>query len=481
MKRLLAIAMTSAFILTGCASEPEFGKVSSAPLESQNMQAESGGVEENETEDDESWRAKLDHFLSLPKYTPSSSSQPQEPQAEKVKSEEERASVSEELNVEPTSPSQVLQSPRTFETVTFVDSAELCKIPELFLETDPPMPSKGFPISDNKVPYLGIVNVDVIFIDFSNAKADSTHSLDEYERAMQKAVQWSKFYSGGKMTYNIRMHKEWLRAPKEAQEYLVRASSEEYAKTDDWIRVADPHYDFSNTHFVYFIVPKKAHFELGADMYGSTLVSTDEGMLAVPVWTYYAEPDRIWDHLIHEIMHDQGIGGHGPANGSSFGVMMGQWYGSKSLTSWETFLLGWLRNEDVVCIDARDGIDSVSVRLNSLDKLGAAPGIKSLIIRTSETEATIVEYRTDGMFSDIPKRLHGVTVYNLDVAKKWHRCDSCGPQEYEDRKNWWNYVRRPNSFDGSGNNNVNFGNGVIPTTSGFFIEVSDESLISIHK
>lgn len=366
-----------------------------------------------------------------------------------------------------------------YDTVSFVDSIEQCKIPELFLETDPPMPSKGFPLSGNRVPYQGTVNIDVIFVDFSNATSKGSPKIAEYESALKKATEWSKFYSGGKMIYNIRMHKEWLRAPKEAQEYPVRSHFEEYAKTQDWIDVADPYYDFSETDFVYFIVPKKAHFDLGADMYGPSKANTDEGVLSVPVWTYFAVPELTWQHLVHEILHDQGVGGHGPANGSAYGIMMGQWGGSSSLISWNTFLMGWTRDEDIVCIDARGGFDDASVRLESLDRLGASPGIKSIIIRTSSTAATIIEYRTDGRFSPIDKSLHGVTVYNINVAKRWHRCDSCGPQYIEDSKNWWNYIRIPNSNNPRHNNNFNFRDGIIPGTVGMTIEVVDDNLILI--
>ena len=50
MKRLLAIAASAVLILTGCASEPEFGEVSSAIQDSQDMQAEESQSPEPEPE-----------------------------------------------------------------------------------------------------------------------------------------------------------------------------------------------------------------------------------------------------------------------------------------------------------------------------------------------------------------------------------------------------------------------------------------------
>lgn len=50
MKKLLAIAVSSLLILTGCASEPEFGEVSSAIQDSQEMQVEVDKPEQSEIE-----------------------------------------------------------------------------------------------------------------------------------------------------------------------------------------------------------------------------------------------------------------------------------------------------------------------------------------------------------------------------------------------------------------------------------------------
>ena len=50
MKRLIAIAISAALILAGCASEPEFGEVSSAIQDSQEMQVEVDQFEQSEVE-----------------------------------------------------------------------------------------------------------------------------------------------------------------------------------------------------------------------------------------------------------------------------------------------------------------------------------------------------------------------------------------------------------------------------------------------
>lgn len=360
---------------------------------------------------------------------------------------------------------------------TFVDNLEACKVPE---QTWTGPHAKGFPIRNNDVPYQGTVNVAVVFIDFSNATSEGTSPISEYQQQFKKAIDWSKFYSGGKMTYNIMLHPEWFRAPKEAQEYPIRKANVESAAIQDWVSVADDYYDFSKAHFIYFVVPEKAHFELGADMYGVGKAMTNDGPIERRVFTYYAEPKLIWSHMIHEVLHDQGFIGHGPANGSAFGIMMNQWYNSKSVLSWPSFMAGWLDGQDIVCIDATDGLEETSVKLNSLDKLGAGGGVTSIIIRTGATTATVIEYRTDGPFSTLREEMHGVTLYNLDTAKPSFRCDSCGSQQLQDEKNWWNYIRLPGVSD-AGNNNFNFTNGVVPGTVGFKIKISSTNIVTVTE
>lgn len=426
-------------------------------------------------------RAKLDSWSLLSKErnqspaTDSSEVTTPLPSSRAVAVESESPTVQEEDLVE----TDVVVNPLTdIELTNFVDNVETCKVPE-HTWTGPH--AKGFPIRNNDVPYQGKVTIAVVFIDFSNATSEGTRPLSEYQKELNNSVEWSKFYSGGKMEYDIMLHPQWFRAPKEAQEYPVRKANVEHAAIQDWVSVADDYYDFSKSHFIYFIVPEKAHFELGADMYGLGKATTNDGPITRRVFTYYATPKLIWSHMVHEVLHDQGFIGHGPANGSAYGIMMGQWYNSQSVLSWPSFTAGWLDGQDIVCIDARDGIEEVSIRVNSLDKLGAAGGVKSIIIRTGDTTASVVEYRTDGPFSTLRKEMHGITVYNLDTSKPSNRCDSCGPQQHQDEKNWWNYIRIPGVFDGMGNNNFNFTSGTIPGTVGFKVKISNTNIITVSE
>jgi hypothetical protein len=361
-----------------------------------------------------------------------------------------------------------------YSSVTFVDDVAKCKISDPGNEWY----SKGFPIRGNEVPYLGQVNIAVVPIDFSNASGNTEPPLKDFKEMLDKTVQWSKFVSGGKMTYEIHMHDDWIRAPKAAEWYRcaqcphsgpeLQSRAESYRQL---IKASEQFYDYSKIDFIYFLIPESAVIDHGTQIYGR--------VGDIPTFAFYGKPSQVWDHVIHEILHDQGFIGHGPANGSDYGVMMNNGR-SKATLSWESFLAGWFDQEDIVCIDARDGVDDVIIKINSLDKLGASGGIKSVMIRTGNSTATVIEYRTDGPFSSLLPQQHGVTMYSLDVSKVSHRCDSCGSQEYEDRKNWWNYLRIPGTFDGRSNGNINFTKpGIIATISGVSIQLLDTNTVKL--
>lgn len=360
-----------------------------------------------------------------------------------------------------------------YNTVSFVDSVEKCKVPDVW--TGPA--SKGFPIRNNEVPYLGDVNVAVVPIDFSDAPGEKDFPISTYATELKSISKWADFYSSGKMQYNIITTDDWIRAPKNYSSYNCENCGSSVL-FNELVALSSSKIDYSNVHYVYFLVPKSAiNGHNGAFIYGAYRLN---GKI-VRVFTHGDTPGKIWSHVIHEVLHDQGFIGHGPANGSRYGIMMGQWGGSFSVLSWPSFMAGWYESDDILCADVTNKIiDNIYVRVESLDK--NLSGIKSVILRTGNTSAIVVEYRTDGPFSPLAKRYHGITAYKLDTSIKPNRCDSCGPQEYEDRKNWWNYYRLPNTFDPFDNSNIAFQQpGLVLDDSGIKIELIEDNLIKISQ
>ena len=294
---------------------------------------------------------------------------------------------------------------------------------------------RGFPAKGH-IPHSGEVKIALVPIDFGNAPGDPgiaerlvTHA--DYLR------DWSKTWSRGKMIYQVQTHKDWLRAPKGADWYqtpsakgrgVLKQSDQESLR--QIIDVADPHFDFKGIDFIAMIVPKEAVSTHAFAIYGIKTVSTNEGVEEFfaqgGLGALYDGGFEIGPLLIHEILHPQGFRGHGPANGSDYGIMQNQWGKTKAILSWEAFVAGWWQDSEYICIQAQTLSGTYKAKLSSLDTSNAA--VKSLIIRLSSEEAVVVEYRKD---------MNGeLTAYKLNVNRP-----SFSGDDIADEKNWWQYLR----------------------------------------
>jgi hypothetical protein len=344
-------------------------------------------------------------------------------------------------------------------------------------------------------PFVGTVNVAVIPLDFYNAPATPKMSIRNYKKSLKKAVAWSSFVSGGKMKYNFIMANKWIRAPKGAEYYTCPncgsppgtpvLQSREDALTEA-VTAADKYYDFSEIDYIYFLVPDNARLIHKSSIYGSVWASTpDDGSFLIPSFMYSVEPgERFWSHVVHEVLHDQGFSGHGPSNGSDYGIMMNQWAKSKSLIGWDAFIAGWYDEDDVLCLDSRSNKYNIRKYLHSLDRIGGRPGLKTIIIRTSETRAIVVEYRTAGKFSKLSVKQSGMTAYSVDVSKPNFRCDFCGENEQSvDIKNWWSYFRASTSYSNDrGKKDINHKKpGIMLRSDGVTVKLLKNNLVQISN
>jgi hypothetical protein len=355
--------------------------------------------------------------------------------------------------------------------------------------------SKGFPIQNNMTPYTGVVNVAIIPIDFHNAPATSKMSISKYKKSLRNATEWSKFVSGGKMKYNFVMADSWIRAPKGAEYYTCpncgspdgtpALQSREDALREA-VTAADKYYDFSNIDYMYFLVPDKARLTYHSSIYGKVWTSTpDDGSFLIPSFMYSVEPgEKFWSHVVHEVLHDQGFSGHGPSNGSDYGIMMNQWAKSKSLVGWDAFIAGWYDEDDVLCLDSRNNKYNIKKYLHSLDKIGGKPGLKTIVIRTADTRAIVVEYRTAGRFSKLSAKQSGMTAYRVDVSQPNFRCDFCGENEQSvDQKNWWSYFRADTSYSNNrGKKDINHKKrGIMLKSDGVTVKLLKNNLVQISN
>jgi hypothetical protein len=314
--------------------------------------------------------------------------------------------------------------------------------------------AKGFP-SRPWNSSTGTVKIAIIPVDFSNAVGPGSPAAT-YRDDIRQMKKWAKFFSRGKMTYDIEFNApKWIRAPKGAEWYTCNqckgAKKELQPKAtaaQQIITAADKDYDFSGVEIVYFVFPAEAEEKWGTTLYGrNEPYKTDEGTIIASVYgemggVVGAKPDRntIWDHAVHELLHYQGFVGHGPSNHTGHFVSVDAWGPSKAITSWEGFLNGWFGENEVLCLDKDKLSKDVVVTMGSIDTFG--PRKESVMIRLNDEEIIVVERREPGPFTRIDSSGRdglraGFTAYRVNVNGEHYRDDS---DRNSDAKNFWSFL-----------------------------------------
>lgn len=324
---------------------------------------------------------------------------------------------------------------------------------------------KGFPYFSS-IPIAGELNIGILAVDFPDV-AGEDEFLPIYQSQIKDLENWSSFVSGGKMTYKVHFPNQWIRAPKEAkfytnlqsrlnnQQYWGAVITEDIQPTEESLRqilvAADNYIDWKIIDFLQILFPM-ASGKYGVFVYshGVDIYTPRAGKVNIPVFGDVVSnfspisPDPLartmWDWVIHEALHFQGVNGHGPLNGGPYSIMMNQHGPSKALLSWESFLLDYFDERHIACVEPNSLNEELIMQLESLDKTGAQPGIKSLMIPIGETEIIVVEYRTKGPFSILTPDLTGFTAYYVNTALESVRCDACNQDEME-LLNFWRYIR----------------------------------------
>jgi hypothetical protein len=120
---------------------------------------------------------------------------------------------------------------------------------------------------------------------------------------------------------------------------------------------------------------------------------------------------------------------------------------SKAILSWEGFLAEWYGDDDVQCIEKENLEEPLVVKLDSLDKLGGQPGNKNLMVRLSDTKLLVLEYRTDGPYSSLPRYMRGIFPYVIDITKESQYPFQTFSQQEIDKDNYWYSIYPSNAQD----------------------------------
>lgn len=340
------------------------------------------------------------------------------------------------------------------------ENLNICRIPDQSpLSNRKEGPVIAYPVPTGakyaQIPNNGEIRAAIIPIDFSDAPGrDSPQSI--YENELKVIDEWMKWYSNSQSYFKWQVGKKWIRAPRPSQDYValdtpsfdrgnpiagtsVGREINSVQIASEFYDLAAKDFDLSNLHTVLFLYPKDI-----SNIYDLIVRNASDQGLGDPrkssfqpkiidqrllkTWIMgtggliYRNGYPLWSWMVHEILHNLGLQGHAPNQGSPLGIMTNQWGSSFALNAWDTAILDWQRENDVFCIKRENITQKTEVMLSPLER--EEVGNKSIMIKLSQTQVLVIEsHRRDKWsngylnFPGLPTDFKGITIYKVDTTK----------------------------------------------------------------
>jgi len=291
----------------------------------------------------------------------------------------------------------------------------------------------GFPIPDGRIDLVKGAKMQIIGVDFPD-KIGGTKSPKELNQNLTSSVE--KFWSAQSsipVKFDWEWSSEWVRMPNSIHSYSLGGSFFQgkfnpdayfnFAK--EIISKTDSNIDFTGVNFLFIVFPSGIKNE----EIGTFLVHTQG--------TYSTREGNIFNLImaggdynsastyIHEFGHALGLTdirdtldvGNQKSDGMYYDIMNNSTY--PELLVWHRYLLGFLENSQIHCINSTDTSTHWLVPVASVSKQ-----VKGIVIPLSSTEAVIVESRRAiGFDTALSSRsdLVGAVVYTLDSKIPYRR------------------------------------------------------------
>lgn len=290
-----------------------------------------------------------------------------------------------------------------------------CRLPDLRSSNATGM-STVFPVkpSSSAVTNRGVVNVGVMFVDFEGVNG-TQEELNNHIEDVKHAAEWIRWYSQGRVTYNVQYSDRWIRASRPEGDYRVfidptRSGRQIMTNAEisaDFRSMAASTLNLSAITVLWVVHPKAIR------IIDESFVDRGQMLIINTARDTYAGGYPIWQNFIHETIHQHGLLGHAPKREQSLlGVMAMNGSPGTALNTWDSIVLDWVRDENLYCVH-RERLAPVTLTLVPQER--EQEGLRAAFIRLSESEALIIEsHRRDKWSPRWPVGLYGVTVMRVD-------------------------------------------------------------------
>lgn len=361
------------------------------------------------------------------------------------------------------SPQEAAPSPKpTFSTSSLEGDPEACKIKEVSPDRSSAperIQFSYFPAVTNSkyfLPHSGTWNIGLVFLDWQDMRGNSDD--EKYYKAQAKKLEkWFAEQSQGQVAISFRIAQSWSQLPGESKAYYTednqQGSDEARAPKEQQllnkiVAASDKSFDYSDLDLVLFAIPReRVIFTSGTQGFESnnhpnsqraTLVNTAEASIGNWILSgskFMDDKDRSpsWVHWAHEIGHMMGITGHlnpmRPAGPETYfqnpmygvGLFADQWTVIRTVEGWNAWMLGWITDDQVNCIDTKDISDEIFAVED-----GRNPDSKKklLVLRTGDSKVLVIETRLFDPKRDNNTRMatagfyNSVIMYALDSTRR---------------------------------------------------------------
>lgn len=286
----------------------------------------------------------------------------------------------------------------------------------------------GFPRYPSRLATTGTVKVTFLFVDFSDSPA--TGSVATTYAKIAGAKQFFTDMSYGTFTYDMTQPANvWFRMPKPSTAYSFNGQSH-LAYVQDAVTAADAAVDFSTTDSL--VIIQNPETTTISSIGPAMPLSPGQGVTAdgkellniVTSGNDLGTHEYLW--LNHEVTHTLGLVdlySYSPAS-SSFADLVPYTGGfslmgvssvtamfAPSLTAWERYVLGWVQDAQVTCVNPRKDGETTTL----ITPLNTTGGMKAVIVPVGATKVVVIESRrAQGVDANLSKP--GALVYTVDSS-----------------------------------------------------------------
>lgn len=286
----------------------------------------------------------------------------------------------------------------------------------------------GFPRYSSRLNSTGTVNVTFVMVDFSDSVAVA--SVASVYANVANAQQFFTDMSYGRLTYNmVAPGASWVRMPQPSTSYNFTTRHMAYI-TDAVTAAVAAGISFASTDLV-VIIQNPATTTISA-IGPASLLDPDQGVSVggrkllnfVTSGNDYNTHGYLW--LTHESTHTLGLVdlySYSPAS-SSFADLVPYTGGfslmgissvsamfAPSHTAWERYVLGWIDDSQVDCVNPRGSGDHTA----TITPINTSGGKKAVIVPVGETKAVVIESRRAVTY-DANLTKEGALVYVVDSS-----------------------------------------------------------------